>query len=247
MPVILSVAKNLSVEYNSAMLYIVGTPLGNARDISLRAVQTLVSADVILAEDTRSFATFYPIIQELYKLSPAKEQKIVSFYKDNEFERLPSVLESLEDGLDIALISESGMPLISDPGSPLIQYLTTNNIAFTVIPGPTAFVNAAVLSGFKFKSLIHCGFLPKKKSEVLKTLDKILIAAQNMDQPILTFYESPFRINETLTLISKKAPKAQIAICREMTKKFEEVLRGTPQELSKESYRGELTVAIGSL
>ncbi len=226
------------------MLYIVGTPLGNARDISLRAVETLTNADVILAEDTRSFATFYPIIQELYKLSPAKEQQIVSLYKDNEFERLPSVLEWLEDGLDIALISESGMPLISDPGSPLVQHLTSNNIEFTVIPGPTAFVNAATLSGFKFKSIVHVGFLPKKKSEVLKALDKMTATAQNLEQPIFTFYESPFRINETLSLITQKAPTSQLAICREMTKKFEEVLRGTPEELTKESYKGELTVAM---
>lgn len=229
------------------MLYIIGTPLGNASDISLRAVQTLTNANVILAEDTRSFATFYPIIQDLYKLSPTKEQKIISFYKDNEFERLPSVLEWLEDGLDIALISESGMPLISDPGSPLIQHLTTNNIDFTVIPGPTAFVNAVALSGFKFKSIIHVGFLPKKKSEVLKALDAMLNTAQNMDQPIFTFYESPFRINETLTLLSEKAPKSQVAVCREMTKKFEEIIRGTPEELSKESYKGELTVVISHL
>ena len=229
------------------MLYIVGTPLGNASDISLRAVQTLVNADVILAEDTRSFATFYPIIQDLFKLSPNREQKIVSFYKDNEFERLPSVLEWLEDGLDIALISESGMPLISDPGSPLIQHLTTNNIDFTVIPGPTAFVNAAALSGFKFKSIVHLGFLSKKKSDVLKALENMLKTVENFEQPLFTFYESPFRINETLSLIAQKAPKAQIAICREMTKKFEEVLRGTPKELVKESYKGELTVVISSL
>lgn len=239
--------ENHDIEYNSRMLYIIGTPLGNASDISLRAVQTLINADIILSEDTRSFATFYPIIQDLYKLSPTKEQKIVSFYKDNEFERLPSVLESLEDGLDVALISESGMPLISDPGSPLIQHLTTNNIDFTVIPGPTAFANAVALSGFKFKSIIHVGFLPKKKSDILKALDKMLITGQNMEQPIFTFYESPFRINETLTLISEKAPKAQIAVCREMTKKFEEVLRGTPEELSKLTYKGELTVVIGYL
>lgn len=229
------------------MLYIIGTPLGNASDISLRAVQMLTNADVILAEDTRSFATFYPIIQDLYKLSPTKEQKILSFYKDNEFEKLPSVLEWLNDGLEIALVSESGMPLVSDPGSPLIQHLTANNIGFTVIPGPTAFVNAAVLSGFKFKSIIHSGFLPKKNSEVLKAIDTMLTTAQNMEQPIFTFYESPFRINETLELLTQKAPKAQLAICREMTKKFEEVLRGTPEELARKTYKGELTVAIGNI
>lgn len=229
------------------MLYIIGTPLGNASDISLRAVQTLINADVILAEDTRSFATFYPIIQDLYKETPIKEQKVVSFFKDNEFEKLSDVLQWLENGLDVALISESGMPLISDPGSPLIQYLTSNTIDFTVIPGPTAFVNAVALSGFKFKSIVHLGFLPKKETEVLKVLDGIIKTAQRIDTPIFTFYESPYRINETLELISRNAPTAQIAICREMTKKFEEVLRGTAEELSKKSYKGELTVAIGNI
>jgi 16S rRNA (cytidine1402-2'-O)-methyltransferase len=224
------------------MLYIVGTPLGNTEDISLRAVKTLINSDIILAEDTRSFSNLYKIIQDLYKLHPTKDQKIIPFYKDNEFEKLPEVLNWLSMGKEISLISESGMPLICDPGSPLVKYLTDKNIQLTVVPGPTAFVNAAVLAGFPTKQLLFLGFSPKRKNDVIQIFKNLsLNRSKNLD-PTVVFYESPHRIQETLKLIREHLSNTKIVVVREMTKKFEEIL--SLEDALKKDLKGELTVVV---
>lgn len=227
------------------MLYIVGTPIGNVEDVSLRAVKTLTSADVILAEDTRSFPLFYKRIQNLFKIYPTKKQEIVSFHDQNEFERMPEITEKLKRGFDIALVSESGMPLLSDPGYVLVKYLTSTDVPFTVIPGPTAFANAAVLSGFPTKNIFFIGFLPKKTNQVLQIFNQLKQTASEMKDLTIVFYESPYRIQSTLKVASSALPEAKFAICREMTKTFEEVARGTAAELMKRNYKGELTVVMG--
>ncbi len=226
------------------MFYIVGTPLGNVEDISLRAVETLISADVILSEDTRSFPRFYERIQELYKIYPAKQQEILSFHDQNEFERMPSIIEKLKKGLDVALVSESGMPLISDPGSLLLQKIQAAEIPFTVIPGPTAFATAAILSGFPTKNMLFIGFLSKKPNQVLQLFNQLKQAAAQMKDLVVIFYESPYRIQSTLKVASSALPDAKIVICREMTKKFEEVIRGKPSELMEKEFKGEITVVM---
>ncbi len=219
------------------MLYIVGTSIGNIEDTTLRAVKTLVSADIILAEDTRTFGTYYPRIKQMFKLSEHQEQRIMSFHTENEFNMIPEVLELLRAGKNVVLVSESGMPIISDPGALLLSHIVKEDLPYTVIPGPSALTTAAVLSGFKTDKLLFLGFLPKKESHIIKLF-------QELKDVTVVFYESPHRINKTLEILNNIIPNAKVAICREMTKKFEEVLKDTPEVLSKKTYKGELTVAI---
>ncbi|OGK17466.1 16S rRNA (cytidine(1402)-2'-O)-methyltransferase [Candidatus Roizmanbacteria bacterium RIFCSPHIGHO2_02_FULL_40_13b] len=219
------------------MLFIIGTSIGNIEDTTLRAVRTLCSAEIILAEDTRTFGTYYKRVKELFKLSSKKQQKFLSFHTENEFEQLSQALELLKAGLDVVLVSESGMPVISDPGALLLSHVIKEGIPYTVIPGPSALTTAAVLSGFKTERLLFLGFLPKKESQIISLL-------KNLKDGAVIFYESPHRINKTLEILAKELPNTKIAICREMTKKFEEVVRGTPGELSGKTYKGELTVVI---
>ncbi|MFQ5451935.1 MAG: 16S rRNA (cytidine(1402)-2'-O)-methyltransferase [Candidatus Paceibacterota bacterium] len=226
------------------MFYIVGTAIGNIKDTTLRAVQTLVSVDVILAEDTRSFNRYYKNIQKLFCVKPARKQKIISYYMEIELSRLPEALAYLNSDLDVALVSESGLPIISDPGSVLVKYLTSTNKAFTVIPGPTAFATAVVLSGLSFHDLLYMGYLPKKPAKRIQRFKKLQAHASSMHKLGVVFYESPHRINKTLEIIDEVLPNAQLAICREMTKKFEDVVRGSASELMNRVFKGEITVVM---
>lgn len=228
------------------MLYIVGTSIGNIEDTSLRAVKTLTAADVILVEDTASFDSYYRRICGLFNLPLKEKQQIIHYHERNEFAKLPEVLKWLEEGKEVCLASESGLPTISDPGSILVNYLTIRNIPYTVIPGPTAFTTAIVLSGFPTKQILFLGFLPKKKSEIVHLMRDIIKNRSKHTKPTVVFYESPHRINKTLTILSEIMPEANIAICREMTKKFEEVLRGRVKDLAEKSYKGELTVVLST-
>lgn len=226
------------------MFYIVGTAIGNIEDTSLRTVKTLVQSDIILVEDTRTFDSFYKRIQELFNIASKREQQIAHFHQENEFEKLPWIVEQITAGKIISLVSESGLPTISDPGGTLVKYLTKVNISFTVIPGPTAFTTAAVLSGFPVGQILFLGFLPKKKSQTVQLLESLVSIKSKQLNPTVVFYESPHRINETLEIISEILPNAQLAICREITKKFEAVTRGKAHDFHKTNFKGEITVVL---
>lgn len=226
------------------MLYIVGTPIGNIEDTSLRAVKTLAQSDIILVEDTATFDSYYSRIQTLFNISSKKEQKIVHYHKENEFEKMPWVVDLLKQEKIISLVSESGLPTISDPGSVLVKYLIKTNIPFTVIPGPTAFTTAAIFSGFPTDQILFLGFLPKKDSQIIRLFTSLKNLTLKEIKPTIVFYESPYRINKTLEIISQIIPDAEIAIAREMTKKFEEIIRGKAQELKVLKFKGELTVVL---
>ncbi|OGK43810.1 16S rRNA (cytidine(1402)-2'-O)-methyltransferase [Candidatus Roizmanbacteria bacterium RIFCSPLOWO2_01_FULL_38_11] len=221
------------------MLYIVGTAIGNINDTTYRAAKTLSEANVILVEDTRSFSSYYKRILELFKFSAIPEQKIIPFHDQNEFEQTPYILKLLENNTQVALVSEAGVPLISDPGSFLLQQVIKNNIPYTVVPGPSALTTALALSGYSGKEpVIFLGFLPKKEQAVKKILGQY--------EGVIVFYESAERIDKTLQIINEIMPTAQVCICREMTKKFEEIARGTVKDLLGRKYKGELTVVLFS-
>ncbi len=226
------------------MLYIVGTSIGNLEDTSLRAIKTLCNSEIILTEDTRTFDSYYSRAAAQFNLSPIKNQKIVHYHAENEFMMMPIVIEWLKEGKSISLVSESGLPGISDPGGQLIKYLSEHEIAYTVIPGPTAFATAALLSGSPTDQLLFLGFLPKKKSMIVQIFNQLRSIKSKQLNPTIIFYESPHRINATLAILSEILPQADIAICREMSKKFEEVLRGKANELKDKAYKGELTIVI---
>ena len=225
------------------MLYVVGTPIGNLDDMSIRQAKTVLSCRYLLSEDTRSTGFLIGKMKEYFNLQP-QQHTLISYYKEKEFEKLPEILDLLREGHDVALLSEAGMPVISDPGSLLISYAVKENIPFTVIPGPTAVTTAYIYAGFGTAQFHFSGFLPKKSSEVKKAFEKMRQMNQIEKDTVYVFYESPERIHTSLLVLNETVPEVQVCICRELTKKFEEVVLGTPLELSKREYKGEITIVL---
>jgi 16S rRNA (cytidine1402-2'-O)-methyltransferase len=213
------------------MLYIVSTPIGNLEDITERAKRILAVSDYILCEDSRKSAILLNHLQI--------KKKLISFHKFCEKKEEEKIIQDLEQGKEIALISDGGTPLISDPGYLLVKRCIEKKIPLTAIPGPCSLIDALVLSGFNPKIFQFVGFLPKKKGELESTLRKILHYGG-----VSISFESPLRILSTLELINKLDPEREVAIARELTKIHEEVLRGTSEILinhfSQHAPRGEI-------
>jgi len=226
------------------MLYIVSTPIGNLDDLSLRQAKTVAVSDIILAEDTRSFQTLKSGIIQRFSLSFNPRQKLISYYKEKEFEKLPAIIDELKQGKTVSLVSESGTPLISDPGYLLVKSVLHEQIPFTLVPGPVSLVAALVMSGFNPKQFMFLGFLPKNKSEIAQLLNKLILIKGILKDIVFIAFESSKRINTTLSLIIASGWNPDIAIAREVTKKFEEVVRGKPAELIKQTFKGEITLVI---
>ncbi|KAF3361496.1 Ribosomal RNA small subunit methyltransferase I [Chlamydiales bacterium STE3] len=200
------------------MLFLVATPIGNLSDITFRAIETLKSCDLILCEDTRhtlKLLNHYEIKKPLY-----------AYHKFNESATLEKIIIKLKEGNAICLVSDAGTPLIADPGYVLLQRCIQESIEVTALPGPCAAINALILSGFDSRRFQFVGFLPKQQKELIKALQEYI------PYPGVTLgYESPERITKTVTILSEIAPQLSIAIARELTKKFEQVLRGTALEV----------------
>ncbi len=227
------------------MLYVVGTPIGNLNDLSFRQAKTLAEAEIILTEDTRSTGLLLQRVKELFNFEINSSQKLVSYYKEKEFEKLPQIIEWLrDDEKEIALVSEAGMPGISDPGYLLIKHVIKRQLPYTVIPGPTAVTTALLHSGFDSQQFMFLGFLPKKENDIKKIFTKLLEIKKIMPEVTFVAFDSPNRVNDTMRLIDMISPEWNICIVREMTKKFEEVLRGTASELIEKEIRGEVTLVI---
>ncbi len=216
------------------MLYIVATPIGNLEDITLRALSTLKNVDYILCEDTRrtkKLLTHYEI-----------QAKAFSFHGFNEKSKEDMVIGHLREGKKIALVSDAGMPTISDPGSMLVKRCQKESLPVTCIPGPSSIVTALALSGMPTTSFQFLGFFPKKNGEILKAIDK---ASSFSGSSI--FFESPHRLLKTL----KKLPETfNVSIAKELTKIHETLFQGkasTLYELLKDrSIRGEYVLLLSS-
>ncbi len=216
------------------MLTIISTPIGNLQDISLRALETLKSVAYILAEDTRHS------LQLLRHFGI--EKRLVSFHELNERPRQDAIIKDLLSGKEIALISDAGTPLVSDPGFLLVQECIRQKIPYTTIPGPSAVISALVLCGFSPTPFQFVGFLPKKQQELARQLNAMVTYTGTS-----LAFESPHRIQKTLTLLTTLAPQARLAIVREITKQFEECLRGTAAEILSQKnneWRGEMVLCI---
>ena len=215
------------------MLYIIGTPIGNLSDLSKRAVDTLSSVDVVFAEDTR---TALNLLNSLNIKKPCK-----SYYKDNEKQASKSLMECLLNGDNVALISEAGMPCISDPGAYIMQEVIKNNIKYEIIQGPTALIHGLIASGFSGSSFYFHGFLPHKKSDKEKEIQKLI----KINAPII-FYESPYRIKETVLMLLEYFP-APIAVIREATKMYEETVFVTnKEEVENITIKGEFVIVVNN-
>jgi 16S rRNA (cytidine1402-2'-O)-methyltransferase len=216
-------------------LAIVGTPIGNLDDITLRALHTLRAADLIAAEDTRHTGVLLAHHQI--------KKPLVSYHEFNEAKRATDLIQRLRSGLTIALVSDAGMPTVSDPGLRLIRRAIANGIPVQVIPGVSAVTAALTIAGLNTSSFTFHGFLPHKFTQRRKLLQSL------QGQAFTTiFFESPYRLLKTLTDLEEILGDRQVVIARELTKKFEEILRGTAAELRKSlehrAIKGEITLII---
>ena len=200
------------------MLYVIGTPIGNLGDVTLRGLETLRSADVVAAEDTRHSG----ILLKHYGI----QKPLVSYHQHNEAMRTAQLIERIAANENVALITDAGTPGISDPGARLIRECIKRQLPFTIVPGPSSILTALVGSGFAAEKFFFGGFLPTKSGQRARELR---LAADRAETSI--FFESPFRILKSLAACFEIIPDRQLCVARELTKKFEEFRRGTPREL----------------
>ncbi len=216
------------METKKGILYVVSTPIGNIEDITYRAVKILSEVDLILCEDTRKTK----ILLGHYNIStPLK-----SYYNYIEKKRIKEVIPYLQQGHKVALVSNAGTPAISDPGFLIIKECIENNIKVVPIPGATAFIPAVVCSGLPLHKIFFVGFLPKKTGKIKKLFEEI----KGLKETTVVFYESPHRIKKTLELLlTILNPELPCVIARELTKIYEEFIRGTIKEVYEKIFSGE--------
>jgi 16S rRNA (cytidine1402-2'-O)-methyltransferase len=216
-------------------LYIVSTPIGNMEDITLRALRILKEVDLIAAEDTRRTG----LLLKHFGI----QASLTSYFEGNELKKREFILAKLKEGKNVALVSDAGTPGISDPGFRLVQLAIQNQIPIVPVPGPSAVITALSVSGLPTDAFLFKGFLPhksKKRKDLLKELEEV--------RETLIFYESPHRILETLSDILEILGDREIVLTRELTKVYEEIIRGKVSEIlnqvGERTLKGEITLVI---
>jgi len=207
-------------------LYVVGTPIGNLSDLSPRAIEILKSVDLVAAEDTRVFGK----LAQHFDI----KTKVVSCHEHNEREVVDSLVGKIQSGMSIAVVSDAGMPGISDPGFRIVRAARLGGVPVFMVPGPTAAISALVLSGFPTDRFTFCGFFDEKK-----------VREDNKIRHTIIYYESPNRVMDTIKVLATVMPERQIAIVREITKIYEETIIGYPADLVDiEPPRGEIVIVV---
>jgi 16S rRNA (cytidine1402-2'-O)-methyltransferase len=216
-------------------LFLVATPIGNLEDITSRALRTLRECDIVLAEDTRRTSQ----LLRYFGIS----KPLLSYFRFIEAKRSEQILERLRQGEKVVLVSDAGTPGISDPGERMVQAAIAGGFRVEPVPGPSAFIAALTASGLPSDEFHFVGFLPMKSAQRQKKIDSL-----HNTSGTLIFYESPYRIVKLLCELRDIYPDAAIVLAREITKKFEEFLRGTAVELlevvAKRSLKGEFVVLV---
>lgn len=224
-----------------AKLILVGLPLGNIEDITLRVFNSLFTASCIAAEDTRNYLKIKSIAKERFSdkfpdINFENKPELISYREENHEAASKRIIEKILQGTDVHLMSDAGMPAISDPGFRLVEECLKHGIEIDVLPSATAVDTALVLSGLPTDKFCFIGFLPRQESKILKAID----AASEFT---IIYYESPYRIQKTLQIIAKKYPNAQVALCNDLTKKFQKIIRGnvveTVERLKDNKIQGE--------
>ncbi len=217
------------------MLYVCGTPIGNLSDITPRLIETLNLVDLIICEDTRHS------IKLLNHLNISK--KLISYHQHNEFKKVDYIIDLLKEGNKIALLSDAGMPVISDPGAILVKKVIENNITIIPISGPSAFILALIGSGFDIEPFIFYGFIDRDKQKK----DNFFKDIKEQNKAIV-IYESPFKLIKTLKEVLEKIDDIEVCIARELTKRFEEFWRGKISDaityFSEKEIKGEFCIVF---
>jgi 16S rRNA (cytidine1402-2'-O)-methyltransferase len=217
------------------MLYICPTPIGNLQDVTLRVLDVLGQADLIACEDTRHTRT-------LLARHGVDTGRLVSFHDHNEEQRLEVLLPLLREGKDVAVVSDAGMPGLSDPGYTLVRACAAEGIPLTVLPGPSSASTALVISGLPADRFAFMGFLPRGKAKLVEQLGVF----DGTGAAVVAF-ESPRRLRASLAAITEKWPNRRVAVCRELTKLHEQVIRGTASEVLErlaDPVRGEIVLVL---
>jgi 16S rRNA (cytidine1402-2'-O)-methyltransferase len=227
--------KSFENEHDKGILYLVPTPIGNLEDMSVRAIRILKEADWIAAEDTRNtkkLCNYFEI-----------ETPLISYHEHNKQASGHKIIEKLKAGAKIALVSDAGMPTISDPGHELVVTATDNRLTVVPLPGANAALTALIASGLSTQPFYFYGFLERQKKTKRKELEQLASIASTF-----ILYESPHRLKESLGLMEEVLGDRKIVLCRELTKKFEEFVRGTVSEVRQwalnEEIRGEFCIII---
>jgi len=219
-------------------LYLVATPIGNLEDITLRALRTLKECDVVAAEDTRRTG------QLLKHFGVSRP--MLSYFQFNEAKRSEEILGRLQRGEKVALVTDAGSPGISDPGERVVKAALVAGFRVESVPGPSALVAALTASGLPTEEFHFIGFLPHKSGQRRKQLERL-----KTYEGTLVLYESPYRVERLLGELNELFPTRQVVLARELTKKFEEYLRGTPAQLlellQKRSLKGEFVVLVAGV
>lgn len=216
------------------MLYICATPIGNLGDVTLRVLEVLRTCDLVACEDTRHTR----ILLQRHGI----EARLQSFHEHNEEQRVEALLTILREGKEVALVSDAGMPGVSDPGFTLVRACAAEGLPVTVLPGPSAVPTALVLSGLPADRFTFVGFLPRGKNRLVEQL-----ALFEGTGSALVAFESPRRLRASLGAIAERWPDRQVAVCRELTKLHEEVVRGKPADVLArldERPRGEIVLVL---
>jgi len=221
-------------------LYLVATPIGNLEDITLRALRTLKECDLVAAEDTRRTG----VLLKHFEIS----KPLISYFQFNEAKRSEEIISRLKAGEKIALVTDAGSPGISDPGERVVKAAINAGLRVGAVPGPAALIAGLTASGLPTDRFYFLGFLPHKSGQRRKVVESLKAI-----QDTLVFYESPYRIERLLEELSELLPTRQVVLGRELTKRYEEFLRGKPAELlahmRQRSIKGEFVVIVegGSL
>jgi len=224
-------------------LFVVSTPIGNQADISLRALETLWSVDIILCEDTRESGS---LLNNFKSHFDKPYPKLLSYTEHNENMRIPEIIANLKNGINYALVTDRGTPVISDPGYKLVREVinlskSDSSIKVDVIPGANAILPSLILSGFPPDKFIFLGFLPKQKSKQIELIT-------NLPKITTIFYDSPKRLLTTLSVIKDTLGDLEVAICLEMTKMFQKVwinkIDYLISQINESDLKGEITVVL---
>jgi 16S rRNA (cytidine1402-2'-O)-methyltransferase len=224
---------------NEGTLYLVATPIGNLGDITLRAIEILKNVDYIACEDTRKTGIL------LRELGIGRKSMLISYYEQTEEARIPNILNLLINGQDVALVSDSGTPLISDPGFRLVREAKSANIKVVSVPGPTAAISALASSGLPTDKFIFLGFLPKKEGNRTRLLEETKKSNVALEATVI-IYEAPHRLTKTLKSIFSVYGNIKITVARELTKVHEEIyesdLEGVIKYYESKAPKGEFVI-----